>query len=165
MIISFLITEWSIFVKLWYSFTKGCLVPSLVEIVPVVLGKKILISSMYFCYFVIISPWKRAQPFIWTNFNPLYQRMICAKFRWNWHRGSREEDFFFNLNFKILSMYFHYFVIVSPWKMVWSFIWKKLNSLHKDALYEVWLKCPSCSWEKDAKFRQCSFAMLKYLPL
>ena len=91
--------------------------------------------------------------------------MICAKFRWNWHRGSREEDFFFNLNFKILSMYFHYFVIVSPWKMVWSFIWKKLNSLHKDALYEVWLKCPSCSWEKDSKFRQCIFAILKYLPL
>ena len=30
-----------------------------------------LISSMYFRYFVIIYPWKRAGPFIWTNLNPL----------------------------------------------------------------------------------------------
>ena len=30
----------------------------------------VLISSMYFCYFVIISAWKRAGPFFWTNLNP-----------------------------------------------------------------------------------------------
>ena len=47
-----------------------------------------LISSMYFHYFVIISPWKRAGPFIWTNLNPLYPRMLCAKFGWNWTSGS-----------------------------------------------------------------------------
>ena len=34
--------------------------------------------------------------------------MLCAKFGWNWLSGSGEEDF---LN---LSMYFHYFVIISP---------------------------------------------------
>ena len=28
-----------------------------------------IISSMYFRYFVIIFPWKRVGPFIWTNFN------------------------------------------------------------------------------------------------
>ena len=51
--------------------------PSLVEIAPVVLEKKIfLISSMYFCYFVIISPWKRAGAFIWTNLNPFTQGCI-----------------------------------------------------------------------------------------
>ena len=27
-------------------------------------------SSMYSRYFVIISPWKRARPFIWTDLNP-----------------------------------------------------------------------------------------------
>ena len=27
---------------------------------------------MYFCYFTIISPWKRAGSFIWTNLNPLH---------------------------------------------------------------------------------------------
>ena len=47
---------------------------------------------MYFHNFEIISPWKRAGPFIWTNLNPLYPRMLCAKFGWNWPSGSGEED-------------------------------------------------------------------------
>ena len=51
-----------------------------------------LISSMYFRYFVIIPPKKRTGPFIWTNLNHLHPRMHCAKFRWNWPSGSREED-------------------------------------------------------------------------
>ena len=65
---------------------------------------------MYFHYFLIISPWKRAGPFIWTNLNPFHPRMLCAKFGLNWTSGSGEEDFL------ISSMYFHYFVIISPWK-------------------------------------------------
>ena len=51
-----------------------------------------LISSMYFHYFVFISPWKRAGPFIWTNLNPLHPRMLCAKFGWNWPSGSGEDE-------------------------------------------------------------------------
>ena len=47
---------------------------------------------MYFRYFVIISPWKRAGHFIWTNLNSLDPRMLCAKFGWNWPSGSGEED-------------------------------------------------------------------------
>ena len=35
--------------------------------------------------------WKRAWPFIWPNMNPLHPRLLCAKFGWNWHSGSREE--------------------------------------------------------------------------
>ena len=62
---------------------------------------------MYFRHFVIISPWKRAGLFIWTNLNPLHPRMLCAKFGWNWPSGSGEEDF------KMSSMYFRYFVIIS----------------------------------------------------
>ena len=54
------------------------------------------ILSMYYRYFAIISPWKRAGPFIWTNLNPLHLKMLCAKFGWNWPTGSEEEDF---LNF------------------------------------------------------------------
>ena len=44
------------------------------------------ISSMYLCYFMIISHWKRIGPFIWTNLNPLQPIMLCAtaKFGWNW---------------------------------------------------------------------------------
>ena len=54
--------------------------------------KCFLISSMYFHYFVIISPLKMAAPFIWTNLNLLHQRMLCAKFGWNWPSGTGEED-------------------------------------------------------------------------
>ena len=43
---------------------NGCIVPSLVEIGPMVLEKFFLISSMYFSYFVIISHWKRVWSFI-----------------------------------------------------------------------------------------------------
>ena len=50
-----------------------------------------LISSMYFRYFWIISPWKRAGPFICTNLNPLCSRMYFAKFGWNWPSGSWEQ--------------------------------------------------------------------------
>ena len=49
-------------------------------------------SLEYFIYFVIISPWKRAEPFIWTHLHPLHQRMLCAKFGWKWSNGSGEED-------------------------------------------------------------------------
>ena len=83
-----------------------------------------LISSMYFRYFVIISPWKRTGPFIWRNLNPLHPRMLCAKFGWNWPSGSWEEDFL------ISSMYFRYFVLISPWKRARPFIWTNLNLLH-----------------------------------
>ena len=62
--------------------------------------------------------------FIWTNLNPLHPRMLCAKFGWNWLRGSEEEDFL------ISSMYFHYFVIISPWKRAGPIIWTNLNPLH-----------------------------------
>ena len=79
---------------------------------------------MYFHYFVIISPWKRVGPFIWTNLNPLHPRMLCVKFRWSWPSGSGEEDFL------ISSMYFHYFIIISPLKRTGPFIWTNLNPLH-----------------------------------
>ena len=49
-------------------------------------------TSMYFRYFIIISSWKRTEPFMWKNLNPLYSRMLCAKFGWNWLSGSGEEN-------------------------------------------------------------------------
>ena len=49
---------------------------------------------------------------LWTKLNLIHPRMLCAKFGWNWPSGSGEEDFL------ISSMYFHYFVIISPWKRV-----------------------------------------------
>ena len=50
------------------------------------------ISSIYFHYFEIISPWKRAEPFIWTDLNSLYPKMIYAKFGWYWPNCSVEEE-------------------------------------------------------------------------
>ena len=71
---------------------------------------------MHFCYFIIISPWERAWPFIWINLNPLHPKMLSAKFGWNWPSGSGGEDF------KISLMHFAFHnVIISPWKRVWPF--------------------------------------------
>ena len=77
---------------------------------------------MYFRNFVIISPWKRAESFIWTNLNPPHPNIICAKIGWNWPSGSGEDDF---LN---SSMYFRNFVIISPWKRGASLHLNKLES-------------------------------------
>ena len=61
------------FEQTWISFTYG----SLVEIVPVVLEKKIFKYLHYnFFYFAIISPWRRAWPFIWKIFIPLYPKIL-----------------------------------------------------------------------------------------
>ena len=45
----------------------------------------------------------------------IHPRMLCAKFGRNWPSGSGEEDFL------ILSMYFRFFVIISPWKRAGPF--------------------------------------------
>ena len=79
---------------------------------------------MYFRYFVIISPWKRAWPFIWTKLNPLHSRMHCVKFGQKWVSGSGEEDFL------ISSMHFHHFIFIFPLKRTGTFIWINLNPLH-----------------------------------
>ena len=60
---------------------------------PIVSVEDILKFSMHFRNFVIISPWKKAGPFIWTNQNHLHLKMICSKFDNNWPTSSGEEDF------------------------------------------------------------------------
>ena len=47
---------------------------------------------MYFCYFIIISPWEKTWYFIWTNLNLLHSKLLCAKFGWNWLSGSGKVD-------------------------------------------------------------------------
>jgi hypothetical protein len=61
----------------------------------------------HFHIFVIISPLNRTWPFIWTNLNSLYLRIICTKFDWIWSAGFGEEHFF--LNFSAFSL-FHYYL-------------------------------------------------------
>ena len=82
--------------------------------------------------------------FIWRNLNPLHPWMLCAKIVWNWFSGSGEEDIL------ILSMYIHYFVIISPLKMAGLFIWTNLNPLHPRMLCaKFFWNWPSGSGEKD----------------
>ena len=74
------------FEQTWISSTQRSFVPCLVEIGPVVLENKIFSPTS-----PIISPRKRAEPFIWTNLNPLHPRMIlchiCLKLaQWFWRR-------------------------------------------------------------------------------
>ena len=122
----------SSFEQTWIPFTQGCFVPSLVKIGSVVLEKKIFkFRQCIFAICVIISPWKRAGPFIWTNLNPHHPRMLCVKFGWNWLSGSGEEDFW------ISSMYFRHFLIISPWKRPGSHMWTTLNPLYPRMLCAI----------------------------
>ena len=79
-----------------------------------------LISSTYFCYFTIISPWKKARLLIWTNLNALYPTMLCAKFGWKW---------FWRRFLNFVDVFSH-FIIISPWKRKGPFIWTILNPLY-----------------------------------
>ena len=86
--------------------------------------------------------------------------MLCAKFGWNWLSGSGEEDFLMS------SIYFCYFVIISPWKRVGPFIWTNLNPSPKNALFQVWLKLAQWFWRRRI-FNVVNIFLLfcNYLPL
>ena len=112
---------------------------------------------MYFCYFVIFSPRKKAGPFIWTNLNLLHPKMHYANFGWNWSSGFGEDDFY------ISSMYFRYFVIISPWKKVrlsseptWVLITQECVVLRLVEIGPVALE------RNIFKFRQCNFVIIPH---
>ena len=93
-------------------------------------GEDFLISSMYFRYFVIISPWKRAGSFIWTNLNPLNLRMHCSKFGWSWPSGSGEEDFLIYDN--AFSLFRNYWKRITFGDVFFERIWR-LNTSAKSS--------------------------------
>ena len=66
----------------WSLTIPGCFVSCLVEIDSVVL-ENFEISTIYFRYLVVISPWNRVWVFIWTNLNPFHSIMLRVKFGWN----------------------------------------------------------------------------------
>ena len=47
---------------------------------------------MYFHYFVIISPRKRAWRFFRINLNVLHSRILCVEFGWNSSTDSEEDE-------------------------------------------------------------------------
>ena len=101
--------------------------------------RRVFNSSMYFRNFVIISPWKRTGPFIYMNLNPLWPRMPCAKFGWNW---PREDDF------SNLLMYFRNYLL-SPFGKELVLNLSKLDSpSSKDTLGQVSLKLAYWFWRR-----------------
>ena len=88
---------------------------------------------MYFRYFVIISPWKRAGPFIWINLNPLHPRMLCAKFVWKWLSGS------------VFSIFHNYLPLEKGGPL---YLDNLISPSHKDALCQVWLKLAQWFWKR-----------------
>ena len=63
------------------------------KIGPVVLEEKIFIFRESSFAILLLSPnVKRCGLSIWTNLNPLYPRMLFAKFGWNWPSGSGEDE-------------------------------------------------------------------------
>ena len=76
--------------------------------------KDFLILSMYFRYFVIISLWKRAGPFIWTNLNPLHPRKFVPSLVANGSVVQEKKIFWFR-------KCFCYFLIISPWNKAGTF--------------------------------------------
>ena len=60
--------------------------------------------------------------------------MLYAKIGWNWSSGSTEEEFL------ISSMYFSYFIIISPLKIVAIHLNKLKSPSPKDAKFQVWLE-------------------------
>ena len=63
--------------------------------------------------------------------------------------------FFLKEDFKIFSMYFLYFVIISPWKRVGSFT----QGWFISSLVEIGWNWPTSSGEEDFKFCQCLFTV------
>ena len=88
-------------------------------------------------------------------------RMLCAKFGWKCLSGSGEEDLI------ILYMYFHYFIIISPWKRAEALLFNKLESPSpKDAFCKVWLKLAQWLWRRRFLNFVNLFSLIRnYLPL
>ena len=87
------------------------------------------ISSMYFCYFATISPWKRATP------SPLPKDAFCQVLL-NWFSGSWEEDFF---------LLFRNYL---PLEKGGSFIWTNISPLNpRMQCSKFGWNWPSWSWE------------------
>ena len=86
---------------------------------------------LLFCNYL---PLKRAWDFIWTNLNPLYTRMLCAKFGWNaqWFLRKRFLNFV-----NIYSLFRNYLPLE---KDVTLYLNKLESSSPKDALCQVWLE-------------------------
>ena len=105
--------------------------------------EKFYILSMYFGYFAVISPSKRAGSFIWANLNSLTKGCFVPSLVEIGAELSGEEFI------KKFSMYFRYFVIICRREGP-SFEQIKLP-LPKFVLCHVWLKLAEWFWRRRCK--------------
>ena len=95
--------------------------------------------------------------FIWTNLNPLYLAMFCAKFNWNWPCGSR-----FSYFVDVFLLFRNYLPLQ---KGVVLNLYKFKFPLPKDELCQVWLKLAQWFWRgKLLNFVNVFFAILLSSP-
>ena len=99
-----------------------------------------LTLSTYFCYFVIIFPWKRTGPFIWTNLKPLHPSVHCVMLSRNWLSGSGEED--------LIISWFHAFLLFRNYLPL-----EKGRTLHLHKL-ESRMLCAKFGWNWPSGFWQ-----------
>ena len=112
--------------------------PSLLEIGPVV-----LVSSIYYHYFIIISLWKRTESFSYRLESPSRKGALC-------HVKLKLAQWFWRRFFKFYQ-YIFIFSLLSPfWNRNVAFIWINLNPLHPRML------CAILGW-KD----QCLYDLAK----
>ena len=111
------------------------------------------------CYYL---PMKKgvAFPFVQGS-NPLYPRMLFAKFGWIWPSGSIEEDFW--------SMYFRY-ILITLYLLLEKGEALHLNNLiypsPKDGLCQVWLKLAQWFWRwRFFKFVNVFTLFRNHIPL
>ena len=87
---------------------------------------------MYFRYFVIISPWEKVWPFIWTNMGPFHPCFELSLVEIGPVVLQKKILIFLNV--------FFYFVIISPWKSAGP-----INLIHLNPLYPKML-CAKFGW-------------------
>ena len=103
-----------LFEQTWIPFNQGCIVPSLVEIGPVVLEifEFVSIFSLFLNYFHLEK---------------------CTVLHWNKLESSSPKKIgsvVQKKTFKILNSIFAISWLSPPWKRAGPFIWKNLNPLH-----------------------------------
>ena len=141
-----LLTLWQFigfsFEQTWIPFIQECFVPSWLKLAQWFWRRGLNeISSMYFRYFIMISPWKGWDPSFEQTWIPFTQGCFVPSLV---EFGKRRFLNFINL--------FSLFLIMSPWKRTGPFFWTKLESPSpKDALCQVWLTLTLWFWRRRWK--------------
>jgi hypothetical protein len=140
------------FQQTWIPSPQGWFVPSLVEIGPVVLEKKIF--KYFLCTFtlLLLSPLKKGyHPSFEQTWIPFPPRMICAKSGWNWPALVLEKKICYYLPLqKGAALHFNKLEFPPP----------------KDDLCHVWLKLAQWFWRRRFLNINCVFLLFcYYLPL